>query len=146
MERHTLYGSEELHGWRWPSKAAALSQRDTEILCGCLNGTVSTPYKAGLNLLLVHDSFRPFKARGEDTFNALNVDYRPPAFNAHLPLHGIKGFVIPTKSFGKIGITKLFCYNNKMFSSINNTFGCDSKIFCCSIKNFICRPYFCCRN
>jgi len=25
-------------------------------------------------------------------------------------LHGIKGFVIPTKSFVKIGITKIFCY------------------------------------
>jgi len=30
--------------------------------------------------------------------------------------HSIKGFVIPTKSFVKIGITKTFCYNNKMFS------------------------------
>jgi len=40
-----------------------------------------------------------------------------------------KGFVTPTKSFVKIGITKIFCYNNKMFSSINKTFGCCSKIF-----------------
>jgi len=40
-----------------------------------------------------------------------------------------KGFVIPTKSFVKIGITKIFCYNNKIFSSINKTFGCCSKIF-----------------
>jgi len=40
-----------------------------------------------------------------------------------------KGFVIPTKSFVKIGITKIFCYNNKMFSSINKTIGCCSKIF-----------------
>ena len=40
-----------------------------------------------------------------------------------------KGFVIPTKSFVKIGIAKIFCYNNKMFSSINKTFGCCSKIF-----------------
>jgi len=36
---------------------------------------------------------------------------------------GIKGFVIPTKTFVKIGITKIFCYNNKRFSSINKTFG-----------------------
>jgi len=42
--------------------------------------------------------------------------------------HGKKGFVIPTRSFVKIGITKIFCYN-KMFSSINKTFGCCSKIF-----------------
>jgi len=33
----------------------------------------------------------------------------------------IKGFVIPTKSFVKIGITKTFSYN-QMFSSINKTF------------------------
>jgi len=31
----------------------------------------------------------------------------------------IKGFVIPTKSFVKIGMTKIFCYNKKMFSSVN---------------------------
>jgi len=37
-----------------------------------------------------------------------------------------KSFVIPTKSFFKIGITKIFCYNNKMFSSINKTFSCCS--------------------
>ena len=42
----------------------------------------------------------------------------------HRQLHGIKGFVIPTKSFVKIGLTKIFGYNNKMFSSINKTFGC----------------------
>ena len=28
--------------------------------------------------------------------------------------HGIKGFGIPKKSFVKIGITKIFCYNNKI--------------------------------
>jgi len=37
-------------------------------------------------------------------------------------IHGIKGFVIPTKSFVKVGITKIFCYNNKLFSSINKKF------------------------
>jgi len=60
--------------------------------------------------------------------------------------HGIKGFVIPTKSFVKIGITKISCYNNKMFSSINKTFGCCSEIFGCSNKRIICCPIFCCRN
>ena len=33
-----------------------------------------------------------------------------------------KGFVISTKSFVKIGMTKIYCYNNKMFRSINKTF------------------------
>jgi len=52
-----------------------------------------------------------------------------------------KSFVKSTKSFFKIGITKLFCYNNKMFGSINNkTFGCCGKIFGCSNKNVICCP------
>jgi len=49
-------------------------------------------------------------------------------------VHGIKGFVIPTKSFVKIGIAKIFCHNNKMSSSINKTFGCCSKIFGCTNK------------
>jgi len=35
--------------------------------------------------------------------------------------HGIKGFVIPTTSFVKLGITKIFCYNNKIFSSVKKT-------------------------
>jgi len=39
---------------------------------------------------------------------------------------GIKGFVIPTKSFVKLGTAKIFCYN-KMF-------GCCSKISGCSNK------------
>jgi len=50
-------------------------------------------------------------------------------FNRGEAAHGIKGFVILTKSFVKIGITKIFYYNNKMFSSINKTFGCCSKNF-----------------
>ena len=48
--------------------------------------------------------------------------------------HGIKGFVVSTESFGKIRITKIFCYHNKMFSSINKTFGCCSKSFGCGNK------------
>ena len=56
------------------------------------------------------------------------------------------GIVIPTKSFVKIGITKIFCYNNKMFSSTNKTFGCCSKFSGCSNEKFICCPKFCCRN
>ena len=53
--------------------------------------------------------------------------------------HG-EGFVIPTKSFVKIGITTIFCYNNKMDSSINKTFVCCSKVFGCSNKKCICCP------
>jgi len=53
---------------------------------------------------------------------------------------GIEGSVIPTKSFFKVGITKIFGCNNKMFSSINKKFGCSSKIFGCSNKKFICCP------
>jgi len=33
----------------------------------------------------------------------------------------MKGFVIRTTSFFKKGITKIFCYNNKMLSSFNKT-------------------------
>ena len=43
--------------------------------------------------------------------------------------HGKKDFVIPTKSFVKIGMIKIFCYNNKIFSSVNKTVGCCRKIF-----------------
>jgi len=73
--------------------------------------------------------------------------------------HGKIGFVIPTKSFVKIGITKISCYINKMFGSINKkfgsinkTFGCCGKIFGCSNKEFICpnfvagtKPFFPCK-
>ena len=57
-------------------------------------------------------------------------------------LHRKKGFAILTKSLVKIGITKTFCYNNEMFSSVNKTFGCNSKIFGCSniffvVPNFV---------
>jgi len=55
-------------------------------------------------------------------------------------LHGKKSFVIPTKSFVKIGITKIFCCNNKIFGSMNKTFGCCGEIFGCSNKNLICCP------
>jgi len=56
--------------------------------------------------------------------------------------YGIKGFLIPTKSFVQIGIAKILCYSNKMFSSINETFGCCSKIFGCSNKKFVFPNFF----
>jgi len=69
---------------------------------------------------------------------SVKADTKPPMKINRL-VHGVKGFVIPTKSFVIIGITKIFCYNSKMFSSINETFGC-SKIFGCSNKKIICCP------
>jgi len=56
-------------------------------------------------------------------------------FFSRFSLHGIKGFVIPTKAFVKIGTTKIFCFNNEMF----RTFGCCSKIFGCiaTKKSFV---------
>jgi len=39
-------------------------------------------------------------------------------------------------------MTKIFCYNNKMFSSINKTVGCCSKISVCSNKNIFVVPNF----
>jgi len=56
--------------------------------------------------------------------------------------HGKKGFLKPTKSFLKVGITKIFYHNNKIFGSINKTFGCCGKIFGCSNKNSIVVPNF----
>ena len=55
--------------------------------------------------------------------------------------HGIKGFVIPTKSFVKIGTTKIFCYN-KIFSSINKTFGCSAKFLVAATKKSFVFPNF----
>jgi len=60
-------------------------------------------------------------------------------------MHSIKGFVIPKKSFFvKIGITKIYCYNNKMFSSINKTFGCSKKKKLFVDPNFVAvtKPFF----
>ena len=49
-----------------------------------------------------------------------------------------KCFVIPTKSFVKIGIAKVFCYN-KMFTSINKLFG---SFLVEAIKNSFAVPNF----
>jgi len=51
-----------------------------------------------------------------------------------------------TNKIVKVGMAKIFCYNNKMFGFINKTFGCCGKIFGCSNKKSICCPQFCCRN
>jgi len=52
-----------------------------------------------------------------------------------------KGFVIPTKSFVKIGIAKIFFYD-KMFSSINKAFGCCSEFLAAATKNVFVVPNF----
>ena len=64
-------------------------------------------------------------------YSNFNLRYRGQQNEPFLftKMHGTKGFVVPTKSIVKIGITKIFCYKNKMFSSSNKTFGCCSKIF-----------------
>jgi len=51
----------------------------------------------------------------------------PKCCTCEKKVHGIKGFVIPTKSFVKIGLTKIFCFINKMFSSIDKMFGYNNK-------------------
>jgi len=56
--------------------------------------------------------------------------------------HGKKGCVILTKSFVKIGVTNTFCYNNKMFSSVNKTFGCCSEILVAATKILSVVPNF----
>jgi len=57
-------------------------------------------------------------------------------------MDGKKGFVILTKSFVKIGVTKTFCYNNKLLSSVNKTFGCSKTISV--VPNFVAvsKPFF----
>jgi len=42
-----------------------------------------------------------------------------------------------------MGIAKIFCYNNKMFSSVNKTFGCCRKTFgVVATKNLFAVPNF----
>jgi len=54
-----------------------------------------------------------------------------------------KGFVIPTKSFVKIGITKIFCYNNKMFGK---RLVAAAKFLVAATKILFVVSNFCCRN
>jgi len=51
--------------------------------------------------------------------------------------HGIKGFCIPTKSFVTIRITKIFCYNNKMFSSIKKRLVAAAKFLVVATKKML---------
>jgi len=47
-----------------------------------------------------------------------------------------------TKLFVKIVITKTFCYNNKIFSSVNKTFDCCSEFLVAATKNLFVVPNF----
>jgi len=57
-------------------------------------------------------------------------------------VHAKKDFFIPAKSFVKIGITKIFCYNNKMFISINNSLVAAAKFLVEATKNSFVVPNF----
>ena len=83
----------------------------------------------------------PFLANERSRGKSKTID-KPILKITATKIHGMKGFVIPTNSLVKIGITKIFCYNNKMLSSTNKTFGCCSKILGCSNKKKIIVPNF----
>jgi len=57
-------------------------------------------------------------------------------------LHGIKGFVIPTKSFVEIELTKIFCFNNKMFSLSTKRLVAAAKFLVNATKNVFVVPNF----
>jgi len=61
--------------------------------------------------------------------------------------YGKKGFVIPVKSFVKIGITKIFCYNNKIFCLVVSTkrLVAAAKFLFEATKNRL-LPLICCRK
>jgi len=53
-----------------------------------------------------------------------------------------KGFVIPAKSSVKIKVTKIFCCNNKMLSSINKRLVAAAKFLVEATKNSFVVPNF----
>jgi len=57
-------------------------------------------------------------------------------------LYGIKGFVIPTKSFVKIGITEIFCYNNKMLFLSTKRLVAAAKFLVAATKKLFVDPNF----
>jgi len=57
-------------------------------------------------------------------------------------LHGIKGFVIPSKSFFKIGITKIFCYNKKCLVLSTKRLVAAAKFLAAATKNLFAVPSF----
>jgi len=97
--------------------------------------------RTGLQSRLWSIELRLWRHRSVQTFtSALRITIQQERVS--FISHGRKGFVIPTKSFVKIGITKIFCYNNERFSSINNTFGCCSKVLVEATKNSFAVPNF----
>ena len=148
------------------SVAGKSKQRRSEIElpCSCPNGTlflwIQPPiFRISLSRLLsssalynkMYNSREVYEVESQFVGQVLKVHF--PIFFCHRALfgnwdilHGKKDFVVLTKSYVKIGITRTFCYNSNRFSSVNKTFGCCSKIFGCSNKKFNCCPKFCCRN
>ena len=60
----------------------------------------------------------------------------------YLILHGKKSFVIPTKSCVKIGITKIFYYNNKMIDPSTKRWVAAAKFLVAATKILFVVPNF----
>jgi len=60
--------------------------------------------------------------------------------------HGKKGFVIPTKSFVKIGIQKYFVTTTKCLVLSTKRLVASAKFLVEATNKFLCYPKFCCRN
>jgi len=65
------------------------------------------------------------------------VFWSEKSHTTHSDIHGKKGFVIPTKSLVKIGITKIFCYNNKMFGYQQNVWLLRQNFWLHQQKNYL---------
>jgi len=75
--------------------------------------------------------------------------------NLNKKAHGKQGFVILTKSFVKIGITRTFCYNHKMFIVLSTKrLVASAKVLVAATKilsvvpNFVAvtKPFFPCKH
>jgi len=70
------------------------------------------------------------------SISALDLE-RSRSFN-----HGIKDFVIPTKSLVKIWIAKIFCYNNKILALSTKRLVAAAKFLVAATKNIFVVPDF----
>jgi len=74
-----------------------------------------------------------------------NFEFEECPFNSHIKrqdLHGIKGFVMPTKSFVKIGITKIFCYKTKCLVLSTKRLVAAAKFLVAATKKILVVPNF----
>jgi len=71
---------------------------------------------------------------------SFTLEFHPRS--SRVSAHGRKGFVLPTKSFVKIGTTKIFCYDNKMFSSIKKRLVAAAKFLAAATKKLFVVPNF----